>query len=503
MIQILAQAPPGQAPPPAHTPRNGAGKHGGFAAALSAAGAEPRDRATPTTGREDVRTPSSDPSEQTAQVDQADYADTADANALASPADWPDRTAEASSVVDSGTAASGNTMDATLASLMLAMGMQPVVTPDATPVTGPSFGTPVAGADVVPVAEMADGHGADAASTIVRAAMRVAGEEQAAARTQSQATVAQAAVAADGAGTAPSVGEAVRAAAASQTGLDRSADAGRRAQSASAAAASMAANPALTAPAGVTDASEKADTEPRAATPVPSTADGAASRDTRGVRESAMRMSATERSVREGADGTSASNALDQTQTPAQAQAQAHAAAPTHVPSEGVAHAATVDTTDRAQLAAKLADTVQSAVLRGDHEVHIRLDPPSLGRIDVRIADTPDGLRVTFHATTREAHDLISEQMGTLRTGLEARDLRLDRVDVHHSGMTAGSDRQPFGGWLGRQQDGQRDRQGGTDRQPAWSPLAGMNDRARGANAVARSARPMVQSGSGRVDMLA
>lgn len=80
--------------------------------------------------------------------------------------------------------------------------------------------------------------------------------------------------------------------------------------------------------------------------------------------------------------------------------------------------------------ASDLAGTVRRATLVGDNEVRLLLNPPELGHVDVRITDSPDGLRVVMEAANAEARELIERHLPALRAALEARDLRIDRVQI-------------------------------------------------------------------------
>ena len=101
-----------------------------------------------------------------------------------------------------------------------------------------------------------------------------------------------------------------------------------------------------------------------------------------------------------------------------------------------VSDVAPVDTEDGPQLVARLAETVESAVLRGKRELRLALNPPDLGHLEVRIANSKTGLRVTFEASSVEALELLQRQLPALQAALEARDLRVDRLDVHRAPET-------------------------------------------------------------------
>jgi flagellar hook-length control protein FliK len=112
---------------------------------------------------------------------------------------------------------------------------------------------------------------------------------------------------------------------------------------------------------------------------------------------------------------------------------------------------------DRPQVASRIAETVHSAVMRGDSEVRLVLNPPELGRVDIRIVDTADGLVVAMKAANGEARELISRSLVALQVALEGRELRVDRLTVDQPSQQS----QDEPGWQG--QRGQDGRQRGRD----------------------------------------
>ncbi len=114
---------------------------------------------------------------------------------------------------------------------------------------------------------------------------------------------------------------------------------------------------------------------------------------------------------------------------------------------------------DGPRVAGRIAELVHSAVMRGDSEVRLVLNPPDLGRVDIRIVDTPDGLVVAMQAANGEARELISRALVSLQVALEARELRVDRLTVDQPSEQS----QDEPGWQG--QRGQDGRQRGGDEQ--------------------------------------
>ena len=104
-------------------------------------------------------------------------------------------------------------------------------------------------------------------------------------------------------------------------------------------------------------------------------------------------------------------------------------------PAQGVetSASAALDTADGPQFVNRLADTIESAALRGPRELRITLNPPELGRIEVRITDAANGVRIDLETGTSGARDLLQQHLPALHAALEGRDLRVDRLEVRHS----------------------------------------------------------------------
>jgi len=131
-----------------------------------------------------------------------------------------------------------------------------------------------------------------------------------------------------------------------------------------------------------------------------------------------------------------------------------------------------VDTSNAPQLASRLADTVQAAVRTGDNSIRLVLSPPDLGHLDVRVVERADGVTVTLAAESSDARDLLQQHLPVLRAALEARDVRVDRLDVTQGSSTAGL------GAANDQARGRRDQQ--EDERPDWSMAAALDGAAAG-----------------------
>lgn len=136
-------------------------------------------------------------------------------------------------------------------------------------------------------------------------------------------------------------------------------------------------------------------------------------------------------------------------------------------------------------LATQVAETVRAAVLRGDHEIRLLLNPGDLGQIDIRITEQGGVLRLQLDASRSPTRDLLAREMPALQQALEARDLRVERIQVSHSGPASadGSGAAWQQGFGGQRQHQER------DGSPAWSPVANLAQSADGEREARRAPR--------------
>jgi hypothetical protein len=141
---------------------------------------------------------------------------------------------------------------------------------------------------------------------------------------------------------------------------------------------------------------------------------------------------------------------------------------------------------DGQSLASAVANSVQQATLRGDHEMTLALNPPDLGHLSVHITEgAAGGVSISIHATSTAAHDLLQQHLPALRSGLEQREVRVEQLRVDQQASSAAP------GWAdggGRESRGRRD--SGEDGQPQWSPLASLRRAAEAALPVAAVTAP-------------
>jgi len=144
----------------------------------------------------------------------------------------------------------------------------------------------------------------------------------------------------------------------------------------------------------------------------------------------------------------------------------------------------------------QIASTVQTAVLRGQHEVRLVLNPPELGRVEIQITESTGGIRVHMLADQPGARDLIERQLPLLQQALAAREVRVERLEVGRPGEPASAQQ-----WSSSQgsNDGQRQRGQQDGSAPDWSPLASMG---LGITERTRADRPRAVS-TGGLDVMA
>ncbi|MCB5161969.1 flagellar hook-length control protein FliK [Marinomonas algarum] len=106
--------------------------------------------------------------------------------------------------------------------------------------------------------------------------------------------------------------------------------------------------------------------------------------------------------------------------------------------------------------ASEMSQKVAWVARDGGHTAHIRLDPPELGSLTVKISvDSDTNTQVSFVAATPQARDLLEGQMARLRDMLAQQGMDLSRADVDVSQQdSANAQYQGEGGSQGRKGDG-------------------------------------------------
>jgi flagellar hook-length control protein FliK len=97
----------------------------------------------------------------------------------------------------------------------------------------------------------------------------------------------------------------------------------------------------------------------------------------------------------------------------------------------------------------KLVEVVQAGGPKERHEVSIQLDPPSLGRVHLKLLVEDSKLHVAIYTTTNEAKDLVEANASQLKTALHQHGLALDQFSVEvQSGLAQNMAQQDWSAWL-------------------------------------------------------
>lgn len=121
-------------------------------------------------------------------------------------------------------------------------------------------------------------------------------------------------------------------------------------------------------------------------------------------------------------------------------------------------------------VASQVAETVRAAVLRGDHEIRLLLNPGDLGQITIRITEQNGALQLRLDTSRSSTRELLAREMPMLQQALEARDLRIERIQVTHSGSASANGSNAS--W--QQGSGRQGQPQERDGSPAWSPVANL-----------------------------
>ena len=141
--------------------------------------------------------------------------------------------------------------------------------------------------------------------------------------------------------------------------------------------------------------------------------------------------------IREAAQRQRAQATLGQAPGPVSSDANAGATtvapgtAPQTVPSSPASMAARIDQPQGfAALAERIVDGLQLSAARGGSEIRLRVDPPGLGHVDVRIQLQDDGVRAMIVAEHEGTRALLSSQQHLLEAALGRSELKLSGFSV-------------------------------------------------------------------------
>ncbi|MGY0216857.1 flagellar hook-length control protein FliK [Endozoicomonadaceae bacterium StTr2] len=85
---------------------------------------------------------------------------------------------------------------------------------------------------------------------------------------------------------------------------------------------------------------------------------------------------------------------------------------------------------DMARWSEAMGERLVMMASKGQQEAKIRLDPPELGRLGIKVSLNGDELSVRFHTTVMPVRDIIESRFDQLRTSLGEQGLNLVNVDV-------------------------------------------------------------------------
>lgn len=100
---------------------------------------------------------------------------------------------------------------------------------------------------------------------------------------------------------------------------------------------------------------------------------------------------------------------------------------------------------------AKIVGGIQGQLLPNGGSMHIRLDPPELGALNVRVEMRDGVMTAAFETTNDQATKLLSHSLGDLKTALEAQGVSVEKLHVRQSSQQQSSSGDDHKG--NRQQD--------------------------------------------------
>jgi flagellar hook-length control protein FliK len=100
------------------------------------------------------------------------------------------------------------------------------------------------------------------------------------------------------------------------------------------------------------------------------------------------------------------------------------APAPTPAPRQELSEA------DQQRLAEQALRGLKSVVNQRGGSLTLRLNPPDLGELRIRVELSPHAIRAQFEASSPQVASMLQRQMDTLRTALESQGLRVDHLQA-------------------------------------------------------------------------
>jgi flagellar hook-length control protein FliK len=118
--------------------------------------------------------------------------------------------------------------------------------------------------------------------------------------------------------------------------------------------------------------------------------------------------------------------------------------------------AASADPADRAEMIERIVRVVKRRIERERSLTVLRLDPPEMGMLKLRMELRKEALLLRIEAGSELAQRLLREDVDALRAGLEAAGIRLERLEIGSLAppQDRHSDEPGFGGAFGSFSDG-------------------------------------------------
>lgn len=130
-------------------------------------------------------------------------------------------------------------------------------------------------------------------------------------------------------------------------------------------------------------------------------------------------------SLREPAQASSPTSSAAPSNTASRTDSPSSLSAPATTPADSAA-----PRPEQADFTAFLARGVGAVVRQGGGSLTLRLDPPSLGQLTIRLTIESGAVQARFESSTTQARQLLTDHMSTLRATLEARGLNVERLEV-------------------------------------------------------------------------
>jgi flagellar hook-length control protein FliK len=79
---------------------------------------------------------------------------------------------------------------------------------------------------------------------------------------------------------------------------------------------------------------------------------------------------------------------------------------------------------------ARIISGIQEKLLPGGGSMHIRLDPPELGAVNIKVEMRNGVMTASFEAANSDTARLLSHSLGDLKTSLEAQGVNVEKMHV-------------------------------------------------------------------------